>query len=532
MATSPKIQRSLSQIPSQILNTISSITSLLQTLNPQYPNYPFNPNPSILNQFSQHLNPYFVIRVIKNQQNPYHALFFFNWVSNPNPNNYSHSHFTYIAITDVLLGRKLFSLATDLLECNDKLSDFMVGKLIKAHGDLGHIRWAIRLFERVKVRYSGRCLFSYNAILGVLVRGDRVDLAEKLFYEMIGEGVVNPDVGTCTVMIKGFCKTGRIEDARKVFDEMGGKRNLRSFNTLVSGMCKKGLMDEALEIVERMKGSEDCLPDIVTYTTLIDGYCKIGDLDEAKKCFDEMVSRNVEPNEVTYNALTNGLCVCGDIDGAKRMMTKMRLNGFKDTITTHTNLLRGYCIVGRSDEAFKHFKDLISRGMKPDTKSYEVLVNEFCKLRKPDEAIDLLRDMSEQGIRPRVCSFNKVFKVLVELEQPDRAVILFNQMPQMGCRANFLSYNAVICGLITAKGRMKVVEGLVKDMVTNGFEPDATMYGYLLEGYWVDGNEEMVRRISQELVDKGFLTNIHFLSHLKRTYMHAARFLRLRIILR
>ncbi|GKC93570.1 pentatricopeptide repeat-containing protein [Tanacetum coccineum] len=304
--------------------------------------------------------------------------------------------------------RKLFSLATDLLECNDKLSDFMVGKLIKAHGDLG----------------------------------DRVDLAEKLFYEMIGEGVVNPDVGTCTVMIKGFVK-------------------------------RVGL---------KMRGSEDCLPDIVTYTTLIDGYCKIGDLDEAKKCFDVMVSRNVEPNEVTYNALTNGLCVCGDIDGAKRMMTKMRLNGFKDTITTHTSLLRGYCIVGRSDEAFKHFKDLISRGMKPDTKSYEVLVNEFCKLRKPDEAIDLLREMSEQGIRPR--------------------------MPQMGCRANFLSYNAVICGLVTAKGRMKVVEGLVKDMVTNGFELDATMYGYLLEGYWVDGNEEMVRRISQELADKGFLTNI------------------------
>lgn len=68
-------------------------------------------------------------------------------------------------------------------------------------------------------------------------------------------------------------------------------------------------------------------------------------------------------------------------------------------------------------------------------------------------------------------------------------------------------------------------------MVSNDFEPDATMYGYLLEGYWDDGNEEMVRRVSQEMADKGFVTNIHFLSHLKRIYMAAVRFLRLRIIL-
>ncbi|KAI3694866.1 hypothetical protein L1987_77847 [Smallanthus sonchifolius] len=169
---SSKIRRPLSEIPSQMLSTISSITSLLQTLNPQHPNHPLNPNPSILNQFSPH--PHFVTRVIQNQQNPYHALFFFNWASNsnPNPNNYSHSHFSYIAITNLLISRNLFSLATELLDSHNKLSDFMVGKLIKAHGDLGHIRWALHLFDRVRGKYSGRCLFSYNAILGVLVRGD------------------------------------------------------------------------------------------------------------------------------------------------------------------------------------------------------------------------------------------------------------------------------------------------------------------------------------------------------------------------
>ncbi|KAM0040698.1 putative tetratricopeptide-like helical domain superfamily [Helianthus debilis subsp. tardiflorus] len=505
---SPKIRRPISEIPSQILSTISTITSLLQTLNPQHPSHPLNPNPSILNQFAPHLNPHFVTQVIQTQQNPYHALFFFNWASNPNPNptNYSHSHFCFIAITDLLIARKLFSLATELLDSHNKLTDFMVGKLIKAHGDLGHVRWALHLFHRAKNMYAGRCLFSYNAVLGVLVRADRVDLAEKIFDQMVDEGVVQPDVSTYTVMIKGFCKTGRIENAQKVFDEMSSP-TLWTYNTLVSGMCKKGLMDAVLELVERMKQTEDCLPDMVTYTTLIDGYYKLRDFEKAKACFDEMLSRNLEPNEVTYNALINGLCLCGDVDGAKRMMSKMRLNGLKDIITTHTSLLRGYCIAGRSEEAFKHFTEIIARGMKPDTKCFEVLVNEFCKLRRPNDAIDLLRKMNEHGVRLRACSFNKVFNVLVELRQPDRAAALLNQMPKMGCNPNFLSYNAVVCGLVRAKGRMTMVEGLVKDMVRNGFDLDATMYACLLKGYRDDGNEEMVIRVSQEMIDKGFVMN-------------------------
>ncbi|XP_076919821.1 pentatricopeptide repeat-containing protein At3g26630, chloroplastic-like [Bidens hawaiensis] len=123
----------------------------------------------------------------------------------------------------------------------------------------------MHLFDRVRVRYSGRCFFLYNEILGVLVRWDRVDLAESVFDRMVSERVIVLDFSTCTVMIKGFCKTGRIENARKVFDEMTGP-NLHSYDTLISGMCKKGLMNSGLELVERMKKSEDCLPDTVTYT--------------------------------------------------------------------------------------------------------------------------------------------------------------------------------------------------------------------------------------------------------------------------
>ncbi|KAL0330661.1 UNVERIFIED_CONTAM: Pentatricopeptide repeat-containing protein, chloroplastic [Sesamum angustifolium] len=337
VAVSRHLHQPLSHLLSGSLQVIPAIKSVLQSLNPQNPRTHQSPNPSILNQFSTCLTPNLVVQVINDLTNPYHSLFFFTWASSPSPNSnlYRHSHFCYIAITDKLLSHKLFSLAADLLKTHNKFSDFMVGKFIKAHGDLGHLKWAVKLFHQVRRGEVGDCLFSYNALLGVLVKANRVSDAWAYFGRIvIKESVVKPDVSTYTTMIRGLY-----------------------------------------------------------------GYCKKGEFGNAMRCFDEMVSGgNCEPNVLTYNALINGLCLNGDVDEARRMMSRMRLSGLRDNIATHTSLLKGYCIAGRSDEAIKHFKEMLNLGMNLDGKSYAVIVNEYCKLGRPDEAVVLLREMREEAL--------------------------------------------------------------------------------------------------------------------------------------
>ena len=188
---------------SQSMSLVCSITKLLQTLNPQNPCSP-NSDPSSFNHLAPQLSPTLVVDVIKNQSNPYRALFFFDWASNPvpNPTRYAHTHLCYVAITDLLLSHGLFSTAASLLESSNKLSDFMLAKFIKAHGNRGDIRGAIRWFYRAKTVESGHSLSSYNAILGVLVRANRVNLARAFFGQIVGEGLIEPDVYTYTTMIR------------------------------------------------------------------------------------------------------------------------------------------------------------------------------------------------------------------------------------------------------------------------------------------------------------------------------------------
>lgn len=169
----------------------------------------------------------------------------------------------------------------------------MVAKFIKAHGDRGDIRASIDWLHRAKMIESGRCLFSYNAILGVLVRANRIHLAKAFYDQIMKEGVVEPDVSTYTTMIRGYSKMGMIEHAKNVFDEMICEPNLFTYNTMIFGYCKKGDMENARRIFGCMMKSKDCFPDTVTYTTLINGYCKNGELDEATKCMNEMEKKGL-----------------------------------------------------------------------------------------------------------------------------------------------------------------------------------------------------------------------------------------------
>ncbi|XWS70205.1 hypothetical protein CRYUN_Cryun03dG0028500 [Craigia yunnanensis] len=496
-----------------VIPLVNSITSSLQTLNPQTPK-PKNLSSAPLNRFSPFLNPNLVTLVINKQTNPYHALFFFNWASNPNPNpkNYAHNNRCYEAITNLLLYHSLFSPAIELLKKSQKLSDFFVGKIIKAYGDKGNIKAAIFWFNQAKAFEKDSYLFSFNAILGVLVKANKIDLVKILFDNVVKEGLVQPDVSSYTTLIRGLCKMGMVESAKKVFDEMTCKPELLTFNTMINGFCKKGDMESASLLFYKMINEVDCLPDTVTFTTLIDGYCRKGEFEEAMMCMDKMVKGGCLPNVLTYNAIIYALCLRGEVDEAKKMMSEMRLSGVKDNTATHLNILKGLGFAGRSMEAIEYFRWIVSCNMDLDAKAYNVVVNEYCKLRRLDEAILLLKGMRRRGINPYVSSFNPVFRTLVELREFDRAVLLLKQMPQIGCSPNFWSYRTVICSLCRAEGRMQEVEYLVDDMLQNGILIDASMYGCILEGYSEDGNEEMAVQVFNEMMGKSYVISLESFS--------------------
>ncbi|CAL5358668.1 unnamed protein product [Camellia sinensis] len=225
----------------------------------------------------------------------------------PNPNHYSHSHHCYMAITDRLTSHGFFSTAVSLLESSNELSDFMLGKLIKAH-----------------------------------VRANRIGLVWAFYDQIIEEDVVEPDVSTYTTMIKGFCKMGMVDDAKEVFDEMVCAPNLVTYDTIVNGLRKKGKPNEAVKHLKEMVSLGIRL-DVQAYGFVVNGYCKLGKPNESIPLLSEMRMRELK----------------GWVQEAEELVGGMLRDGHFIDATMYSCIVNGYCDSGDDEMAMRVFKEMI-----------------------------------------------------------------------------------------------------------------------------------------------------------------------------
>lgn len=88
------------------------------------------------------------------------------------------------------------------------------------------------------------------ANLGALEVGERIEEhARKVgFFK---------DLYVSNAVLEMYAKCGRIDTARRVFDEIGRRRNLCSWNSMIMGLAVHGRCNEALDLYEQMTVSYD-----------------------------------------------------------------------------------------------------------------------------------------------------------------------------------------------------------------------------------------------------------------------------------
>lgn len=83
------------------------------------------------------------------------------------------------------------------------------------------------------------------ANLGALEVGERIEeYARKVgFFK---------DLYVSNAILEMYARCGKIDTARRVFDEIGRRRNLCSWNSMIMGLAVHGRCEEALDVYEQM----------------------------------------------------------------------------------------------------------------------------------------------------------------------------------------------------------------------------------------------------------------------------------------
>uniref|UniRef100_A0A2C9W4S1 Pentacotripeptide-repeat region of PRORP domain-containing protein n=1 Tax=Manihot esculenta TaxID=3983 RepID=A0A2C9W4S1_MANES len=462
MALSTKTLSSPTQFP-YFTSLATAITSCLQSLNPRTPDSS-RINPAPLNQFSQFLNSQLVIEVINKQINPYHALFFFNWASNPhpNPNYYTHCQQCYVAITDFLLSHSLFSVASSLLEKSNKLSDFMASKFITAYGNRGHIKGSIFWLHKAKT----------------IADGNRISLAQSFFDEMVNDAAVKQDVSTYSIMIKGYCKIGMIENARKVFDEMscepnvgnvdkakklmtemrlnGLKENLASHMSILRGLSQTGKSGEAVNYFKEMIG-KGMKPGAKAYGIVVTEYCKMRIPSKAISLLKEMQAEGINPYVASFNVVFRTLVEFGELDMAILLLKQMPGMGGKPNYVSYSIVICGLCRArGRMQDVEKLLKDMLRNGIGIDGTMYSSLVMGYCEDGNEQMAKQAFYEMIDKNYVIRLDSFTIFVKQFCEKGKAVEAEKIFKEMCER-------------CSVVDAESYSRILDDqLVKHMAKGG----------------------------------------------------------------
>ncbi|OMO52344.1 hypothetical protein COLO4_37265 [Corchorus olitorius] len=219
-----------------------------------------------------------------------------------------------------------------------------------------------------------------------------MNLGEYGFAKKVFHKTPVRDVVTWNLMIGGYVRNARFEEAVDFFREMVGSNvepDKFTFASVMAACARLGALNHALWVHSLITEKEIELNAILS-SALIDMYSKCGRIQTAKDVFN-----SVEHNDVSiWNAMINGLATHGLAFDAIDVFSKMEAENVLPDSITFIALLTACSHCGLVEEGQKYF-DLMSNrySIQPQVEHYGTMVDLFGRAGRLEEAYALIEAM-------------------------------------------------------------------------------------------------------------------------------------------
>ncbi|GFP84789.1 putative pentatricopeptide repeat-containing protein at1g12700 mitochondrial [Phtheirospermum japonicum] len=190
---------------------------------------------------------------------------------------------------------------------------------------------------------------TYTTILQGLFRGGRCSDALEVFDEMQAVGS-KPNFYTYCNVLDGLCRNGRVERALLLLDALEHKEgehlhityynivmdglcegldpDVVTYTILIKGCCRNGPLEEAKDILLKMEQASFS-PDEITYNVIVRGNLRGGKCEDAEKLFVEMCDKGFSPDASTLELLLDLVGTTEQSPTIFKMIQKLAPNALK-----------------------------------------------------------------------------------------------------------------------------------------------------------------------------------------------------------
>ncbi|WCJ39002.1 Pentatricopeptide repeat (PPR-like) superfamily protein [Euphorbia peplus] len=434
------------------------------------------------------VTPDLVAEVLKVESNPNLASKFFHWAGKQK--GFKHTFASYNAFAYCLNRNSLYRAADELPELMDSQgkqpSEKQFEILIRMHADANRGLRVYYVYQKMKKFSVKPRVFLYNRIMDALIKTDHLDLALLVYDDFRSDGMVEDSV-TFMILIKGLCKSGRIEEMTEILGRMRAnlcKPDVFAYTAMIRVMVGQGNLDGSLQVWEEME-RDRVNPDVMAYVTLVTGLCKGGRVERAYQLFEQMKEKRVLIDRSIYSVMIEAFVESGKVGAGLSLLQDLVESGYRADLGIYNSLIQGLCNVKQVDKAHKLFQVTVKEDLEPDFKTVNPMLVSYVETKRMDDFFKLLAQMDKLGL-PVIDDISKFFSFMVEEKRTRTALEVFGDLKPKG----YISvpiYNILMEGLLNTGEINKALE-LFSEMNNSNLEPDSITYSIATICYVEDEN--------------------------------------------
>ncbi|GMN46747.1 hypothetical protein TIFTF001_015925 [Ficus carica] len=381
---------------------------------------------------------------------------------------YTHSPKLYNFMVDILGKAKQFHLMWEQIEEMNNLggyiSWFTMAKAMRRLARAGKYKEAIDAFRGIERFGLRKDVTALNNLMEALIKENSVEHAYEIFSEF--KKLVQVNDISFNILINGWCKVRRLDDAKKIMEDMekhGFLPDEFSYSCFLNVYCHDKDFQKVYALLDEMR-DKGCRPRVVTYTIVMHALGKAKKTNEALGFYEKMIESSCVPDAPFYNSLIFILGKAGRLKDAREVFYSMPKQGVTPSAITYTTMISCACDYSREDEALKLLKKMERASCKPDIKTYTPLLKLFCKKKRMEVLYFLLNHMINNNVRIDVEAYSLLITRLCKSEEVEHACSFFEEMVSKGMVPRDSPYKRLITEL-EARNMVEAKEYIEKLML-------------------------------------------------------------------
>jgi pentatricopeptide repeat protein len=312
-------------------------------------------------------------------------------------------------------------------------------------------------------------------------------VATKKVHECIIKSGIEQNIYVANNLLSVYVRCGRLQDARRVFDELG-KKDVFSWTIMIGGYAQQYRAKDAYEVFSQML--QECVrPNKITYLNILKACASPSALKWGKEVHAYIRQDGLETDVRVGTALLKMYGKCGSIQEARQVFDKLtNCDGVSWTV-----MIGAYAENGCGEEAYQLLLQMIHKGFKPNAITFLSILNASASTGASQWVKEVHNHVLELGLEADLRVSSALVHMYAKSGNIDDARRVFNRMQER----NVITWTTMI-GAYTECGCGIEAYELYLQMKQEGFKPDVLTYLSILKASASNGALDWVKEVHSD----------------------------------